>query len=79
MDGGKEEEGGELPEPRGKGRVSTSSKGCDVKWHCGMEPADSVGEEEGGYGSQKDHELVTTNKGTSTFSKEANEKFPLST
>jgi hypothetical protein len=37
VDGGKEEEGGELPEPRGKGRVSTSSKGCDVKWYCGME------------------------------------------
>lgn len=77
MDGGKEEEGGEMPEPRGNWRVSTSCKGCDVKWHCGMEPTDSVGEEEGGYGFQKDCELVTTNEGTSTFSKEANENFPL--
>jgi hypothetical protein len=77
VNGGKEEEGGELPEPRGKGRVSTSIKGCDINWHCGMEPTDSVGEEEGGYSSQKDHELVTTNEGTSAFSKEANERFPL--
>jgi len=77
VDGGKEEEGGELPEPRGKRRVSASSKGCGVKWHCGMEPTDSVAEEEGGYGSQKDHELVTTNEGISTFSKEVYERFQL--
>jgi len=73
----KEGEGEELPKPRGKGRVNISSKGCDVKWHCEMEPMDSVGEEEGGYGSQKDQKLVTTNERTSIFSKEANERFPL--
>ena len=38
MDGGKEEEGGELPEPRGERRLGRSSKGCDVQWHWGMEP-----------------------------------------
>jgi hypothetical protein len=75
VDGRKEEEGVELPKPRGKKRVGTSNKGCDIKWHCGMKLIDSVGEEEGRNGSQKEHELVTTNEGTSAFSKVANEMF----
>ena len=35
-----------------------------------------MGEEEGWFGSQKDPKLVTTTEGPSTFSKEANERFP---